>query len=436
MCDTQVFVAPDGVVFLKNSDREPSEPQLLHHLPAGAPRTQDAATWITIPGSSVRHGLILSRPGWIRGGEMGVNEHGLAIGNEAVFTRLVDRRGRALLGMDLLRFALERCRTARTALDEITDLLTTHGQGGPAGFRDRKFRYDSSFLIADPTEAWILETAGRNWAARRVTAGPAAISNVLSLGSDFDLSSPGLEDAARRDGRWDGRDPLDFAAAFDTRLMPMLGRGRHRRDAGLSCLPRIAADPQAASSLQPWFASLRQHAAADDRPSSNADVCMHAASLLRPSQTTQSLVARLQPGQSPEVWATGTSAPCLSLFSPLPWGEAGRCHLLHPRDEMVDGVEAWRDSVWGRFEWVHRRALFDSGFAAELRADRDEVEAELATLAPSAWTAEAEAVSQAWHGRWLTAARQGFRLPPRWTVRGRHWRRLARMDGTMPGRKA
>ena len=50
--------------------------------------------------------IVLSKPAWLWGAEMGVNEHAVAIGNEAVWNRLscpqYDSVTR-LLGMDLLR---------------------------------------------------------------------------------------------------------------------------------------------------------------------------------------------------------------------------------------------------------------------------------------------------------------------------------------------
>jgi dipeptidase len=63
--------------------------------------------------------------------------------------------------MDLIRLALERADTARGALDVITDLLATHGQGGVCDLYYPKANYHNSFIIADPDAAWVLETADR-----------------------------------------------------------------------------------------------------------------------------------------------------------------------------------------------------------------------------------------------------------------------------------
>ena len=60
---------------------------------------------------------------------MGVNEHGVCVGNEALFGRTppaVERDG--LIGMDMVRVALERAATAEQALHVITSLIEHYGQ--------------------------------------------------------------------------------------------------------------------------------------------------------------------------------------------------------------------------------------------------------------------------------------------------------------------
>src|SRR2546423_12638539 len=172
MCDTLVATPPytaDGALwFAKNSDREPGEAQLVEHLPARHHSTAKLqCTYLEIPQAARTNEIVISRPFWMWGAEIGANEHGVAIGNEAVFTKLPYAK-RGLTGMDLLRLALERAATARDALEIITQLIAEHGQGGGCGYRNRKFRYHNSFIIAGPAPAWVLETAGPHLAAQRV----------------------------------------------------------------------------------------------------------------------------------------------------------------------------------------------------------------------------------------------------------------------------
>ena len=62
-------------------------------------------TYIEIPQAPKTLAVILSKPAWMWGAEIGANEAGVCIGNEAVRTQLTqeDDKTERLLGMDLVR---------------------------------------------------------------------------------------------------------------------------------------------------------------------------------------------------------------------------------------------------------------------------------------------------------------------------------------------
>ena len=185
------------------------------------PGTRVRCTWIEIDQVAETHAVLLSRPFWMWGAEMGANEHGVVIGNEAVFTTAA-RQEVGLTGMDLLRLALERASTAAAAVDVIVALLTRHGQGGGCGHEHRGFTYDNSYLVADHRGAYVLETAGREWAVEEVTSGARSISNGLTIPGFADVRSQRVRTwasqcRARRTITEDGRVPGDRPGRPDGR---------------------------------------------------------------------------------------------------------------------------------------------------------------------------------------------------------------------------
>jgi secernin len=238
MCDTWVAMKDatlEGrVIFAKNSDRPifDCQPLLLQprkRWPAGS-RIQ--TEYVELPQAEVTFAHLGSSPYWCWGYEEGMNEWGVVIGNEAIYTKAFQleanefQQGKpaslGLLGMDMIRIALERCTTSVQAVELIGTLVTEYGQfgsGNPGRPHDIG-SYDNAFIVADPNEAWILETAGRRWVARRLRQGCASISNELSIRTEWDLGSPDLIDYARQKGWWQeptqasSKQVFDFAQAY------------------------------------------------------------------------------------------------------------------------------------------------------------------------------------------------------------------------------
>lgn len=418
MCDTMVVVGPDRVWLAKNSDREPGEAQAVEHHPRRRhpPGARLRATYLELDEVAETHELVISRPAWMWGAEMGMNEHGLAIGNEAVFTRVpVAETG--LTGMDLLRLALERCRTADDALELVTALLARHGQGGGAGFRNRGFRYHNAFVIADPSGAWLLETAGPYWAAERVR-GARTTSNVLTIGRHADRVGPGTADAARQMGHLKRGEDLDFRAAFGDVAMAVLSGGDVRRACTLACL-------SGSVDLPALMRTLRDHGG---RPPSAGwrmtAPCAHASWLPTrgAGQTTGSMIAELRPG-APRAWLTGTSAPCLSVFKPVPLGRGPVDVGPAPRAEGYDDA-----SLFWRSERLHRAVLRDD---APRRASFEQARQALEARALSAEPAEASDVWRAHREATSDWARRALATPPRRRARpfDLFWRVQSFRDG-------
>ena len=268
-----------------------------------------------------------------------------------------------LTGMDLLRLALERAESAQRAKQVIIELLSIHGQGGICGYQDKSFSYHNSFIIADKEEAWVLETAGEYWVSKKVV-NYYAISNGLTIESDYDEIHPEAESFARAKGWVKGE--FGFAFAFSDWLFTTFSACSTRRDRAASLLS------QNSNKISPVtaMAHLRNHKSDDYSPGDHLlsnSICAHAGNPLtrHASQTTASLVAHLT-DSNPTFWVTATSAPCLSLFKPV-WFQGDVVPDLGPQL----GATYNNDAYWWQFEALHR-VILDSYLSRKMLLTEDQ----------------------------------------------------------------
>lgn len=323
MCDTLGCVNLKVPIFGKNSDRCVDEPQVLEFTPRKNNIEKTfMATYIEVEQAKKTNAVLLSRPSWMFGAEMGINEYGVVIGNEAVFTKgKYNKIG--LTGMDLLRIALERSCDAKQALQIIITFLEQYGQGGNCAYEGKKY-YNNSFLIMDKSELYVLETYDKQWAYRK--SDKDSISNRLCIGTE---------------GRFSTQDGCDFAKIHSEPVYTYLCGSGHRRKRTQSCLEQEC-------DFNGFRKALRSHKKVKDPFMSGTakSVCMHGGGVVD-NQTTASIIVELYP--TPVIWTTGSSLPCVSLYKPYLFGTKAP-FVFAPDD--TSSIKYWKDK-----EVFNRRML-------------------------------------------------------------------------------
>jgi secernin len=361
-CDTSVILPPltanGDVIFAKNSDRSPNEPQPLRHFPRQAhePGSSLRTQYLEISQVETTWETIGSAPYWLWGFEMGVNEWGVTIGNEAVHTREPSHEP-ALIGMDLVRLGLERSQTAREAVEVIGSLIERYGQGGSC--EATHFRtYQNSFIVADANGAWILETAGHRWVATAVQE-RGAISNLLTIGEPWELGSPNVREHAESQGWW--KPTGGFAAAYqdpETDLTTRTCRLERARE--------ILGAYQPGLGVPDMMAVLTDHGDRDLPTGSEPlpTICMHANPAFE-GETAAGMVVSIRPNQpkllTATIW-TAFGSPCLSVFRPVYPFAVGL-----PERLCIAGAKFDSASPWWTFEHLQRLVARAPGSASVVR---------------------------------------------------------------------
>ncbi len=382
MCDILVAtprVTKNGdMIFAKNSDRDPNEAQVVEYVP---PMKHEESmiklTYVEFPQVERTYGIIISRPWWIWGAEMGINEHSLAIGNTAVFTNQ-KKEDVGILGMDMIRLALERCKDAKDALNFMVELIEKYGQGG-SGSHEHRFLYHNSFIIAAPQDSYVLETAGKHWVSKKIDKF-YTISNALTIEDDWDLASDSVESMSKKSS-------FSFSREFSDRFYTYFAHGRERRRYTYEALAKREGDID----LEYMMQILRSHNGGKYDPlhGSMRDVCMHYGGMTRPSQTASSQISLLTRHAS---FFTAESNPCLAIFKPF--------FFEKPYSVSQGGTDKYDDKIWWwRAEFFHRLFVMNyRNYIGEYSKDRDEVQAKVLNMkdTKAAFDAENELIK-----RWM-----------------------------------
>ena len=384
-CDTLAVAADSSAcrshMMAKNSDRPIGEAQPLQWFPPAdhAAGEMLAITGMEIPQVSHTYGVLGSKPYWMYGFEMGVNDQGVVIGNEAENSRDKDcEKAEGILGMDLLRLGLERGATAREALDVIVALLEEYGQLRNASALYQS-HYENSYIIMDPQEIWVLETAGRRYATKRVPTGVFNIGNCYTLEKDLELASPDLETHARENGWLLPDEPFNFSKAYMKDFAAQtLAIPRWRRVRQLSQEKKL-------HDLDSLKAIFRDHYEDDPvlQPRYGAStgylptVCRHALQWDM-SQTASSMIAWYQDGIGTVV-REAYSQPCCSLYLPAYPGVP-----LPAEMAFAEGTFS-EDSLWWQMDRLAKIIGIDyDRFAPRVQEKVKEIEAEIEAMASAA----------------------------------------------------
>ena len=375
MCDSFVALpqatANNTVILGKSADCQINEALAFVRIPRRKHIAGEAikTAHIVIPQTEKTHEIIMGKSFWTWGGEIGINEYGVAIGNEAVFTTLQkEEKKDGLVVTDMLRIGLERGRTAQEAVEAIAGLLEEFGQGGNCELSGNS-HFDGSYLIADLSEAWVLETAGREWVAKKLLGNIGSISNVLSIHQDWDLSS--LKE-------W-----VDWAETYgDPIILPKIGSCDRQSNSykGLTA-------QEGNITAKTAFDVLRQHDQGYDPATApvHTNVCVHAGPQEdRQWQATGAMVSEARP-DGIVGWFTATASNCLSIFKPVFPGIELPDIGTYP-NEQYD-----QTSLWWKHELMHRRVMADfDNLMPIIRKDFDAIEADFLKEAPSVLRSEAK----------------------------------------------
>ncbi|GAG91654.1 unnamed protein product, partial [marine sediment metagenome] len=192
---------------------------------------------------------------------------------------------------------LERGNSARKSLDIIINLLEKFGQGGGCAYNDPSCMYHNSFIIADPNEAYVLETADKWWIVEKIKS-VRSISNDISIRGKGDIRRKGIIQHAIEKGYCKDDNDFDFAYTFSGSSISIKPSPYSRGGKSTLLLNKNVGN----ITPQMMMEFLREH---------QAGICMHGG-----FESTGSQVSHLRDEENSIHWFTGSTLPCVSIYKP------------------------------------------------------------------------------------------------------------------------
>ncbi|MFX1487803.1 MAG: hypothetical protein ACFFBI_01555, partial [Promethearchaeota archaeon] len=168
---------------------------------------------------------------------------------------------------------------------------------GGCAYNDPSWLYHNSFIIADPDEAYVLETADRWWIAEKVE-GVRSISNNLSIQGKGDFRRDGIIEHAINKGYCKSETDFNFASTFSGASVSTLPSPNSREGKARLLLKENVGN----ITLNMMMEFLREH---------QAGICMHGG-----FESVGSQISHLFEQDRSVHWFTGTTLPCVSIYKP------------------------------------------------------------------------------------------------------------------------
>ncbi len=383
MCDSFVALGNStqsgSVLLAKSADTEVNEAEQVVRYPRRhyAEGALARITHRTIPQVPVTHQVILGRSFWAWGSELGCNELGVSVGNEAAFSNQPSEADGACC-LDLCRLSVERGGTALEAVKAVGAVVEAFGQGGNCQMMGN-YPFDTGLLIGDRHEAYVVNCAGRHWAARKVDD-VMAISNRYQITDDWGHSSLQAENGAKPNFREQFADEVReaevAALARECRALELLQSSKG------SITVKDMADI-----LRDVGEDSESYNIPDDELPDR--ICMHAGPFEARFWHATGAMITDSSEEGVCVWMTATSATDLSVFKPLFFEADMPDTGPLPRGTFSEGP------LWWKHERLHRRAVADyHALKPAIRATFDELEQEFFAEAPGMKKAEPKVQSE------------------------------------------